>query len=179
MVHEMHLADDPFYKVYTGQKTIELRLFDEKRQQLSVGDKIRFTHAEKPAFCTAAEIVALHRFSSFQELYAALPLTQCGYSESDTPSPDDMLAYYSSEEQAACGVVGIEFRLIPTYARDLYRFEPFLSKLSDLWKCYPDWRFGQLMCNFEHWLKRQGKPDFYYLEEEEFLSLLHTFIHKG
>jgi hypothetical protein len=52
----------------------------------------------------------LHRFQSFSELYEALPLLQCGYTEADiaTAHPSDMEQYYSVEEQAKYGVVGIE-----------------------------------------------------------------------
>ena len=52
-------------------------------------------------------------FDSFDELYSALPLTECGYSESEVQdaSPNDMLAYYSKEEQQQYGVCGIKIEL--------------------------------------------------------------------
>ena len=53
------------------------------------------------------------RFANFEELYSALPLLQCGYTEEDIADakPEDMLAYYSSEQQKKFGVVGIEISL--------------------------------------------------------------------
>ncbi len=42
MEHEMMLAPEPFKKIKSGQKTIELRLYDEKRRALTVGDQICF-----------------------------------------------------------------------------------------------------------------------------------------
>lgn len=106
--HTMRLRREPFEKIAAGRKTVELRLYDEKRQQIRVGDRIRFT-------CEGAEVLTevlgLYRFASFGELYAALPLTDFGYAEGETASPKDMEAYYSPAEQAAYGVVGIKIRL--------------------------------------------------------------------
>ena len=48
--------------------------------------------------------------TKFDELYAALPLENCGYTaeEAKTASPRDMDRYSSPEEQQTWGVVGIE-----------------------------------------------------------------------
>lgn len=42
MEHTMWLDDEPFSKILTREKTIELRLNDEKRQKIQVGDIIFF-----------------------------------------------------------------------------------------------------------------------------------------
>jgi ASC-1-like (ASCH) protein len=56
----------------------------------------------------------LHPFASFEELYAALPLTECGYTEASakTASPRDMEAYYPPEKQAQYGVLAIKVERI-------------------------------------------------------------------
>ncbi len=110
----MRLKDAPFSMIECGQKTIELRLWDEKRQQIRIGDRIRFLHANEETRMLTCTVVALHRFSTFAELYNALPLRACGYTEEELPTarPEDMELYYSMEEQARCGVVGIELSLI-------------------------------------------------------------------
>ena len=41
--HQMKLAKAPFDKIAHGQKIIESRLFDEKRQLINIGDDIEFT----------------------------------------------------------------------------------------------------------------------------------------
>lgn len=41
--HKMKLAKDPFEKIASGRKVIEARLYDVKRQQINVGDRIEFT----------------------------------------------------------------------------------------------------------------------------------------
>lgn len=42
MIHEMKLLEDPFEQIKSGAKTVEIRLFDEKRKVLRVGDIIEF-----------------------------------------------------------------------------------------------------------------------------------------
>lgn len=105
----MKLHPSPFEKIKTGQKTIELRLFDEKRQQIKIGDTIVFTNTETGETLKRS-VVRLHRFDSFEELYKTLPLLKCGYTEEhiDKAQPSDMEAYYSIDEQKKYGVVGIE-----------------------------------------------------------------------
>ena len=44
MLHEMKLQDDPFKKISDRTKTIEMRLYDEKRKKVKVGDLIEFTN---------------------------------------------------------------------------------------------------------------------------------------
>lgn len=55
--------------------------------------------------------------------------------------------------------------------RDINRMKLFLEKLEEEWKEVPDWRFGQLMCNF---ISTVGDP--FYWEEEEFLEKLEIYI---
>ena len=111
MTHKMNLNDIPFQKIKNGAKRIELRLYDEKRQKIKTGDTICFTsEADK----LTATVAALHIFNNFAELYAALPLDKCGYTSENIASAnaDDMLLYYSREEQEKYGVPGIEICLI-------------------------------------------------------------------
>lgn len=108
-VHEMKLNPSPFEKIKRGAKTIELRLFDEKRQRIREGDVIEFTSTADGEKIRAT-VRKLHRFDSFAQLYKALPLLQCGYTAEDVDAaqPSDMEAYYSVEEQQKYGVLGIE-----------------------------------------------------------------------
>ena len=114
MEHRMNLRPGPFEMIASGRKTIELRLWDEKRQGIVVGDTIVFRHTDDSARQVKTVVKALHRFHSFEALYAALPLDQCGYlpEELAQASHEDMLAYYSQQEQERWGVVGIAIELI-------------------------------------------------------------------
>ncbi len=101
MTHRMKLNASPFYKIKNGVKTIELRLYDEKRRAMSEGDIIEFTNASDPAEAIKCEIIKLHIFDSFYELYATLPLTKCGYTDENVndAKAEDMNEYYPVEEQ--------------------------------------------------------------------------------
>lgn len=114
MKHFMKLNEAPFAMIESEKKTIELRLYDEKRQQISVGDEIEFSCVGNLERRLIRRVIALHTFPSFKDLYQALPLLQCGYTEENlaTASPLDMEQYYSQEEQSKFGVVGIEMESI-------------------------------------------------------------------
>ena len=111
MQHTMQLDTRYFEKIAAGQKTVEMRLFDEKRQKIKVGDEILFADRAAPDRTLCTRVVALHRFSDFAALYGKIPPASLGYGETDTPDPADMEAYYTKEEQAKYGVVGIEIVL--------------------------------------------------------------------
>lgn len=112
-IHHMNLNPEPFAMIKAGIKTIELRLLDEKRQKIQIGDTIIFQHTETGDLLSAT-VLKLHRFQSFAELYQSLPLLQCGYSLEDVKNanPTDMNQYYPPEIQQKYGVVGIEVQII-------------------------------------------------------------------
>ena len=108
----MKLNPAPFEMIKSGQKTIELRLFDEKRKQIKSGDMIVFTNITTGEVLNTT-VVKLHLFNSFEVLYKSLPLLKCGYTTENIgdAKPSDMKQYYSAEEQKKYGVVGIEIIL--------------------------------------------------------------------
>ena len=113
MTHYMKLRPHPFAMIESGKKTIELRLLDEKRRQIALGDTLIFINTD-----SGAQIVCivknLYVFARFEELYRALPLDSCGYLPEEIPhaSAKDMEQYYTVQEQAQYGVIGIEIALI-------------------------------------------------------------------
>lgn len=111
MLHQMKLKLPPFEKIKNGSKKIELRLYDEKRQKVQVGDFIEFTCLDDATKKIQTRVTALHQYSSFAELYAALPKEKLSYNLTDTPDPNHMDDYYTREDQEKYGVLGIELRL--------------------------------------------------------------------
>ncbi len=109
MLHTMNLQPAPMQMIRSGRKTIELRLYDEKRQCISVGDTIEFTNTENRKDILRATVKNMYVFGSFDELYRKLPLLECGYTEDniDSASALDMEQYYSKEQQSKYGVDGI------------------------------------------------------------------------
>lgn len=64
----MRLMHDPFEKVRAGTKTVEMRLYDEKRACLRAGDTIVFTDTDSGERMECL-VLALHRYATFAELY--------------------------------------------------------------------------------------------------------------
>lgn len=112
MIHHMNLQSRPFDMIASGKKTIELRLFDEKRQRIKIGDQILFTCSTLRKQLLV-NVKNLFQFETFTALYKALPLDKCGYlpHELSIASPKDMMQYYSQEEESKYGVIGIEIEL--------------------------------------------------------------------
>jgi len=109
MIHTMKLDAEPFEKIKNGSKTVELRLFDEKRQKIKPGDIIEFFH-NGTGDMLYAEVVSLTRAQSFKELYTMLDKSAMGYADNQIAHPKDMEKYYSPQLQAQYGVVGIGIR---------------------------------------------------------------------
>lgn len=107
----MRLHKGPFELIKNGSKTIELRLYDEKRQMINVGDIITFEN-RSDGDKIIVKVIALHKYPNFEELYKHFNKVSMGYKEDEEANPKDMELYYSSEEQSKYGVVGIEMELI-------------------------------------------------------------------
>jgi len=53
--------------------------------------------------------------------------------------------------------------------RDPERLDDFYDELKRIHKTYcPDWRFMQLICNFQHMFNSDG----FYVEEDSFLDMI-------
>ncbi len=113
MTHYYNLKKAPFEAIRSGEKVYELRLYDEKRKLLSVGDEIVFDCGDYEE-TLRVRVKKLHIFGSFEELYKVLPLEKCGYKKEElaAASYKDMEEYYPRERQENYGVVGIETELI-------------------------------------------------------------------
>lgn len=114
MIHEMNLQPEPFYMILAGKKIYELRLYDEKRQKIRPGDLLVFSMANSEQMKLKAKVEKVLVYSSFEELYASLPMTQIGYDESSAQNASfrDMDAYYSYEKQKQYGVVALKIKKI-------------------------------------------------------------------
>ena len=114
MNHNMKLNPDPFTAIETGKKNIELRLNDEKRQQINIGDTITFSNITAPEQKLFTKITALHYAPSFAELFTTIPLSVCGFDGalSLEEAANAMRQYYSEEEEMKYGALGIELVLI-------------------------------------------------------------------
>ena len=114
MIHNMSLQPVPFEKIRNGTKTVEMRLNDEKRRLIKVGDTIEFTNAADSNSAVRCIVTGLFPFDSFEELYRTLPLADCGYDTSEIPDakPSDMELYYPKDKQKKYGVLALGIKVI-------------------------------------------------------------------
>lgn len=108
--YEFRLNKEPFESMKEGAKKIEMRLFDEKRRLLQVGDKIIFIKRDEDEILKT-KIIALHRFKNFEELYSHFDKKVLGYKEGEIARSSDMSKYYSEEDIKKYGVLGIEIEV--------------------------------------------------------------------
>lgn len=107
----MKLKTAPFEAIKSGKKDIELRLNDEKRQRLQLGDTITFSKLPDQTETIAAEVVGLLHYASFAALVEDFAPERVGGTDK-TSIVEGMMEYYSKEEQTQSGVVGIKLKLI-------------------------------------------------------------------
>jgi ASC-1-like (ASCH) protein len=107
----MGLRPEPFEKIKEGTKTIELRLWDEKRRKINVGDIIEFTDTEDASSKIKVTVKSLNKAGSFSELLDRFPIESFG-GENKEQLLDRLRDYYSEQEEKELGVVGIEIALI-------------------------------------------------------------------
>lgn len=111
MKHFIHLDNGPYEMIKKGQKIIEMRLYDEKRQKIKKDDLIEFENRDTLEKLSA-RVINLHLFKSFDELYKAFDKKVLGYGEDEDADPNDMGKYYDSKDIEKYGVVGIEIELV-------------------------------------------------------------------
>lgn len=106
---DMRLADEPFEKIWREEKTVEIRLNDEKRKDIAVGDKIFFHLLSNENSMIIATVTALHRFDTFQQLFSSALFSKTGSGDiSSNEAAQSMYKYYTTEQEQKYGVLGIE-----------------------------------------------------------------------
>jgi ASC-1-like (ASCH) protein len=68
----MKLKNEPFRKIQSGEKTVELRLYDYKRRRLAISDEIIFNNLENDGEELAVRVKALYRYGSFEDLFSEI-----------------------------------------------------------------------------------------------------------
>ena len=111
ITHQLKLATEPFNAIVSGNKTIESRLYDEKRQKIQLGDEIVFTNRDSPDQTATTKVVGLLRYATFHDLFSHNDPQKFG-GESIEWLENQISEFYSIEDQQLHGVVGIEFILV-------------------------------------------------------------------
>lgn len=81
----MHVRKTPFDLIASGQKRYEIRLNDEKRRQIVIGDTLFLTQDEDPTQTLRVRVTSLVYAPTFKELFEKIPPLEAGCPETDTP----------------------------------------------------------------------------------------------
>lgn len=107
---EMRLNEAPFNLIKNGLKRIEVRLNDDKRQKLNIGDEIKFKN-RKTGEIINTKVIDLLYYSSFPLLAKNNNISDFGSKNKDKLLAS-LNALYKEEEVKKYGVLGIVIQLI-------------------------------------------------------------------
>ena len=111
--HVMNLTPAPMQEIRTGNKTIELRLNDEKRKQINIGDTIKFLKEPELTENINAKVVGLLRYNSFENMFKDFDISILSDKSMTKEELITVLEqFYPKEKQEQYGVLGIRIELL-------------------------------------------------------------------
>ena len=113
MKHEMKLQPEYYNFILNGTKRIEIRLFDEKRQQIKIGDTIKFLKEPDLNESFNVKVIGLLRYNTFEDMFKDFDISILSDNSMTKEKLIDVLEqFYSKEKQEQYGVLGIRIELI-------------------------------------------------------------------
>ena len=110
-MHTMKVQTKYYHLLKNGIKTIELRLWDKKRQLIQMGDSITFSDLSDPNDTFQAQVIALHRAPDFDKLSNIIQPQHAGFA-TQKELVQCLQEFYTPEAREKYGVVGIEVKKI-------------------------------------------------------------------
>lgn len=113
MEHTMKLQDKYYYYMLNGTKRIEIRLYDEKRKKINLGDTIIFHKLSNLEETFKARVIGLIRYNCFDNLLKDFDISLLAdKSISKEELINALESFYSKEEQDKYGLLGIRIEII-------------------------------------------------------------------
>ena len=110
--HEMKLQPKFFSFIKYGTKRIELRLYDEKRRNIELGDKIVFRKEPELKEVVEATVVGLLKYNSFKKLFEDFDISLLADKSMTKEELLEVLEeFYTVEKQEEFGVLGMRIEL--------------------------------------------------------------------
>ena len=107
-VHRMGLYKEYFNSIHEGKKTVEVRLNDERRRKIEVGDLIEFVDINNPSEKLKVNVTALRKYKTFKEMYNDIPFADFDCKDW---SMQEMIAgtydIYTPEQESKWGTLAI------------------------------------------------------------------------
>lgn len=111
MRHQMKLHPEPFEKIRSGEKTVEVRLYDGKRREIHAGDRIEFS--KRPDFSEKVEAIVkdVRVFKDFSDLFDAYTPKAIATEVSKEDWVKSLNIWYAPEDVEKYGACAIEIEL--------------------------------------------------------------------
>ncbi|UOQ91752.1 ASCH domain-containing protein [Halobacillus shinanisalinarum] len=111
MEHAMKLYENPFRLMREGKKHVEVRLNDEKRRKVKIGDVIEFRSLSESSSTMRTEVINLQSYPTFQEMYEHIPSEDLGV---EALSLEEMVnstyEIYTPEQEKQWGALAISIQ---------------------------------------------------------------------
>ena len=122
MLHKMKLNESPFERIKNGSKTMEFRLYDEKRQKVKIGDKIEFSKLPDLQEKLLVDVTGLFKENTFYELFKKLYNNE----EEIREKTNRMYEIYPREKEIKYGVLGIKIKInVDNLKENINNFVPY------------------------------------------------------
>lgn len=113
MEHILKLRPKYFDYINNGTKRIELRLYDEKRKKIDIGDTIIFKKEPELIDIIKVKVIGLYRCDSFENLFKDFNISiMADISMTKKELLSVLEEFYTIEEQKKYGVLGIRIEKI-------------------------------------------------------------------
>ena len=113
VIHTVSLYEEGFDLIKNGHKTVEVRLYDEKRKQFQPGHKLIFRKLPDENDSIETEIEAIKTFMTFEELYRDIGFEALGRSDKTMQWMLEKTGeLYSRDEEQRNGAVAIYIKTL-------------------------------------------------------------------
>lgn len=112
MEHNIKLQPKYYNFMLKGTKRIELRLFDEKRKLINLGDTLKILKEPDLKENFDTKVVGLLRYNSFEEMFKDFDTSILADSSiTKEELIEDLEQFYTKEKQQQYGVLGIRIEI--------------------------------------------------------------------
>lgn len=109
----MGLFEKHLENIKNGNKTIEVRLYDDKRKKIKIGDTIQFIKVPRDGKFIRAKVLDLTVFPSFKEMYENISAEEMGArGESIKEMVENTYEIYTPEQETRYGTIAIKIQYL-------------------------------------------------------------------
>ncbi len=110
----MKLLHGPFEAVRSGNKKIEIRLNDVKRQSVQIDDVIMFSKVEEPEVKLKVKVIEKDTYDTFQQLLSHYDNVELGFDNQETLAQKVSRLYsiYDQQDELNYSLVALIIELI-------------------------------------------------------------------